>query len=538
MRYLALNVNLVFIYIVICCSFSNQILSQPRPINLPELKLIAYSYVTPESTLTHRSSFLFGGPVMYNVSIDLKLTEEKRQAYEDAFMDIKEFVEKFEKERDELESQYNDSRAEEKIEKAKKLLEYITKSEEEWQKFILPLSDKWEGEYYMILDLMGFIKFESKGLAKIDLINMSVSPGKPTGISELEGEIDGNLTININIGLPDGEIDIVDGSGSYAYLDKLVGKSNYYSLIITEQEFIIKEGSMDVDFGIPGWIEAAFSSETHGDQTTSRGTFISLVGYGELYGTDTRIKGYTVMLNPYTGMYERKDISKAISRDKIYQLLIFEYVDPELEWIDFQAYKNKYFKYYVNAIDETRTDQYGVASDMTTKELKAENTFRELLNAKVYGQLIGIDESVYTKLKLILRIKQSLFDKWFELWFQASDKKWGEKEKQSTNDVSLIGILNNRLNNALIFFQRGQISASDGLMVELKLFEGSVFLCARIIQYFQKANKKYCTDLIDGDINIVNEYNVWWKEMYLLAMTIGNDEVVSLIHNNNCILKN
>ena len=75
---------------------------------------------------------------------------------------------------------------------------------------------------------------------------------------------------------------------------------------------------------------------------------------------------------------------------------------------------------------------------MSARETIAHNTYKKLIYAKSYGQQIGVDAGVYRELGLIMKQKDSLYDKWFKLWFRASDNKWKERIASSNDDANLI----------------------------------------------------------------------------------------------------
>ena len=481
-----------------------------QPVTYPEFKLIRHS-------LSGQAQFM---SVFFEIKFDLQLTDAAKKTYDEMIKKVREFVKAFEEEKEKLESEYQGSSGEARIQKARNLLAFVLRSEEAWQKLTIGMGTDWRGPYSINVDIFGMIKMSGRGDAQIKLSGTDTQ-SLFTNEKRLDGEIDGTSNFSIDI-----DIAGIKGSGAYQTKDKLSGSSETGTRWLTKLKSSTSDGSMSIH---GGWFTG--HGVTRNGITTVH-TNMGVLGYGYAKGDDRHISGYVVVPDFLTGMYVRHDFNSTYPPPDDFYLL-FEYVDPLTEEINFQELKDKYFRFYINDINRIRLQQYNAADNVDQKASIGKSTLNELISAESLGQSIGVSEFLYHELSLIHQTAGSLYDNWFKRWFTPSDVSWKNKIAALGSERTQITNLEGRVKNIIEAISHGQMIASNELMQELSLYPKSDFVSGAIRDYFVRTNEIHCANRRANNIT-EDQYRQWTQQVYGTAVVYATEQVVSMISNANC----
>ena len=376
--------------------------------------------------------------VDHEIRLKLKPTSlnQEWQNYQQA---VKKFHEWFKKEKEKLEDKYDIASAGAKINAAKKLIVFILEAEIKWQKICRPTSGTWEGKRKETFKAKFYGNIDFVMVVTADIKIEIMKPRYPGGPSVIEGIIDNSkLTMNVDSPIPAVK-NLMDGTVSYSGV--IIG--------LAEEDFINLTSGMVYEKA-----NVAF-----GD-----GKIINLSAVWTGENLRAFFNSYAIVLrmnlrSPFISLPKMPNVHFAIF-DKVF-LHGVEDFDP-------MPYYIKYFKFYVNAIDNYRSIQFD-QKPVGEKHLLAEDTIKELLSAAALGQTLGegIPDQVYIELRLIFNNPYSLYDKWFRLWFSVG---YEEKHINVQNNPGNVQYLEDRFNFVLRACDKRDLGTfSDQLFIDFGL---------------------------------------------------------------------
>lgn len=245
-----------------------------------------------------------------------------------------------------------------------------------------------------------------------------IEPIYPGGPSVIEGLIyNSKLTLNIDSPNPVFE-NLMDGTVSYSGVIIGLAEEDFIRLTLG---MVYEKANISVGDGKIMKLGAVWRGE-------NLRAFVNSYVFVLSMNLRTKFISLPKMPNVHFAMY-----------DKLF-LYGVEDFDP-------MPYYIKYFKFYVLAIDDYRSIQFD-QKPVGEKHLLAEDTIKELLSAAALGQSLGegIPDQVYLELRLILNNPNSLYDKWFRLWFSAG---YEEKHINVQNNPGNVQYLEERFNFVL-----------------------------------------------------------------------------------------
>jgi hypothetical protein len=321
--------------------------------------------------------------IVYNM--ELLPDESTKKELEKCAEDKKDFFEWFEKEQKKLEEQYQNSSGELKISAANNLISFIMEALEKWGELSHPKGGTWKG-FQKWSTTMSALRFLMKYSSDI-VLNLK-EPTSLGGPSQATGTIsNGNVDVD-SMGMVKAKAKFEGEISGHAFDGKL-------SLIMTEC-------MQDFKMNALGLSTATFRPSISGIRKGTQG-YTKYKGLVRILGTE--VPTNTVQLKCGEGN--------------------IEFTITGYEEFKYKELLDKYFSWLVQATDKVRNEQYD-NNPLQEQMHLASNVQVEFLNLLSKGQALGITDSVFTDLGLVVNRADSLFDKWFRLWFTAGLKYWQE----------------------------------------------------------------------------------------------------------------
>ncbi len=384
---------------------------------------------------------------------------------------MKKFHEWFKKTKEELEKKYEGASGKAKINAAKKLIDFIREAVKKWEKIYRPTGGLWEGKKTEII----------KGILKPGNFNFTVNVTLDIKIeipsvlpSVVRGIVD-NSKVSFNIDAPSSIFkNLLDGTITFSGV--IIG--------IAEKDYI------DLVFGLVN----ETLNFTAGDNNFIN---ISAVWTGE--SVQAFYKNYVFVLRmehrtPYISLPKMPNVHFAVC-DRAF-LHGVEKFDP-------MQYYIKYFRFYVIAIDKYRSIQF-TQKPINEKHLYAYDTIEVLLCAAAIGHTLGdgIPYNIYMELRLIFDNKDSLYDKWFRLWFNSGDEYNRFNIRNNPGDVKY---LEERFNFVLIACEKRGLSIfSDQPFLDFELIiPGGKRLEETYEPYYNRAVEVWKQEITNNHANVI-----------------------------------
>ncbi|MBN2156033.1 MAG: hypothetical protein JW776_08320 [Candidatus Lokiarchaeota archaeon] len=331
------------------------------------------------------------GNMVINYHFELNPDRSTLKNFEESRKDLEDFFEWFEKKQQEMEKKYYSANGEAKIAAAKELIRFLLDAYVKWGEIQTPSSGKWNG-FYTITARLKAINFNIDHSSDLSMVVHKSSNSK--GRSNVTGTVTNGIS----------KVDA--GSmlkGKLRYLGEMTGyiSGGKLSLIVTE---CIQDLDLKILGGLASGTMTAFNKNSR-EGISGLKKYKLLVKVGE------------------------KQLPMKIELIKCgEQVRQFDF--EGYEEFEFDELLRKYFTWLVHTTDEVRTAQFSSCSLQEKMEL-AMDMFTELLNLLAKGQSLGIPQGVLQELNLITNTVDSLYDKWFRMWFIAGRTFWEEKVNSS-----------------------------------------------------------------------------------------------------------
>ncbi|MBN1329067.1 MAG: hypothetical protein JXA54_06300 [Candidatus Heimdallarchaeota archaeon] len=328
-----------------------------------------------------------GGVIIIDELLNLKLTDEQ-EFWEQYKQEVSDFYDWFDETKDQVEAEFKSQSGEAKIAASKKLISFILEAQEKWLEIQCPSSGEWLGELTIKLTPQG-IQFPISGSVSAQFQMELNPPTYPLGPSIIKGTIsDGSTKIDVT-GL--------DASGDFAGEIVGIAEKNVarictkfrYSKIMIENPF--KQNTPLAIFN---------RVDNH--------TFVGVW------------KAFESILGPMPPI--------AAGDESIYYELKLQGLAEDFEY---EPYLIKYYTWHVQTFNEVRKAIFdSIPSESMKKHVFAFETIELLREIWTDGIALGIPENIQREVGLVLMNEQSLFDKWFRLWFPAALGFWNNKIQQ------------------------------------------------------------------------------------------------------------
>lgn len=326
------------------------------------------------------------------------------QAYE---RKIQEFIDWFEEQRVDLERDYDRATGEKKIEAAMELIDFIKEAVKKWNEIACPPPGPWEGTkkvtWSYFLGVGGIIQFKLEMTADIKIkIKKPVTPSSP---SRIEGELENQKTkIDIDCPIPFMDLSILQSGTIVGLAEIAPPRAETCSLVknIANLHVITETKNVGVVAGGIGF-GPLFK------MTWSRGSSTAFINVADIFGYQAPL-----YLNPH---------------DENYKLTL-----EGLSLFDPQPHFIKYFRYYVRTLDEERFFTFDT-TPIGVKHLIAFKTFNDMMGALALSESICIPDAICEVLNLWPTKENSLFDRWFDLWFTEGLRYYDLKVLENPNDL-------------------------------------------------------------------------------------------------------
>jgi hypothetical protein len=310
--------------------------------------------------------------------------------------EVKDFYDWFDETRKKTEASVKGKSGEGKIAATKQLLHFILEAIEKWNEIQCPTSGEWKGDLEVTITSQG-MQFPISGTVSAFFQLELLPPRFPVGPSVIKGTISNGATRVNAAGIDfDGDFtgDIVGhGQGQNARICAVFR----YSKMMVENPF--KANSPMAIFNRVD--NDTFYQVWH--------AFESIVG---------------------------KTPPMKATDESLYYQLTMQGLEEEFEYM---PYLIDYFKLYVKTIDNVHRQKYNDLSDANKKQTLAYETIELLRDALTLGLSLDVPNYVYDEIGLIMANEQSLFDKWFRLWFPAAMEFWNQKVQQKGSLENLSG---------------------------------------------------------------------------------------------------
>ncbi|HUT82147.1 MAG TPA: hypothetical protein VMZ29_13175 [Candidatus Bathyarchaeia archaeon] len=335
-----------------------------------------------------------GGFIVIDELLNLKLTDEQ-EFWEQYKQEVSDFYDWFAETKDQVEAEFKSRSGEAKIAASKKLISFILEAQEKWLEIQRPSSGEWLGELTIKLTPQG-MQFPISGSVSAQFQMELNPPTYPLGPSIIKGTISDGFT----------KIDLtgLDASGDFA--GEIVGITEKnkaricaklrYSKIMVENPF--KQNTPLAIFN---------RVDNH--------TFIVVWN------------AFESLLGPMPPV--------AAGDESIYYELELQGLSEDFEY---EPYLIKYYKWHVQTFNEVRKVMFdSIPSASVKKHVFAYETIYLLREILAEGLSLGIPDNILREIGLELMNEQSLFDKWFRLWFPAALDFWNNKIQQQNSIENL-----------------------------------------------------------------------------------------------------